>query len=174
MLTTKPQYRFIDPTPYAAIKHAPKNHHASEILDARSLGEKKHRSWFLGHGDMIQRLPSRTNTHVYKLKPPITRLTRSEPQCNEQRFRPICTSFIFSKLRRSTPSQLRGKSLTIIFSSFHKGSPPPQLTTHQEQNDYISLCPLLFCTTAFFLAQFKVVTFLLEMFYMLWLFAIRQ
>ncbi len=41
MFTIMPQYRFIDPAASAVIKHAPKNHNASEILNARSLGEKK-------------------------------------------------------------------------------------------------------------------------------------
>ncbi len=79
----------------------------------------------------------------------------------------------FLKVETWHTKQAAWLSLAVTFSSFCKVSPPPQITTHQEQNDYISLRPLLevtqllLCTTAFFLAQFKVVTFLLEMFYML-------
>ncbi len=49
----------------------------------------------------------------------------------------------FLKVETEHTKQAAWLSLAVTFSSFHKGSPPPQLTTHQEQNDYISLCPLL-------------------------------
>ncbi len=66
MFTTKPQYRFIEPTPSAVIKHAPKNHHAGEILNARSLGEKNIHpdfwgtvTWFRDH--QVEPTPNSTS-----------------------------------------------------------------------------------------------------------------